>query len=75
MHERGFGQDLGDPVGNDISHGIDVAKVVLNIVAKEEHGFKACQGMANWADGETFLEPSFPLSVFALEEEDVMQVG
>ena len=49
--------------------------MVQDIVAKEEHGLKACQGMANWADGEIFLEPSFPLSVVALEEKDGMQVG
>ena len=74
MCERGFRQDPRDPDGNDIRLGVDTANVVPNIVAKQECCSKACQATADWADGATFLQPSFALSVVALKEEDGMQV-
>ena len=60
VHERGFRSDWRDPIGNDTRLSVDTAKVVPDIVAKEEHGLKAHLGTSNWADIATFLEPSLP---------------
>ena len=72
VRERGFGRDYGDPIGNNTRLGVDVAKVVPDVVAEEECGLNAHQGAFNWAHGATFLEPGFALNVVTLEEEDWM---
>lgn len=62
-------------VGNDIRLGFDTAKVVPGIVAKEECGLKVVQCLSDWADGASFPEQGFTLSVVALKKEDGMWVG
>ena len=65
---------MGDPIGNDIRLGVNAIEMVHGIVAEEECSLKACQCTANRADGASFLEPGFILSIVALKEEDGMWV-
>ena len=75
MHEIEFRQDSGGLVGNDIRLGVNAAKVVPKVVAKEEWCLKVCQGASDWADGATSFEPCFALSHTEEERCNVGWVG